>query len=234
MAVLVVLLALTAGGADAAIGTPTQLGANNAASGATTLVLTTAADSAAGNLIVVFTGSSGGAATNSITDSAGNSYVAGLSVSGGARFRPFHAINAKALPSGGTITVTFSSTSATKYVGAVSVSGVSAIDQEGAGATATSTAPTITSTALKSSSEIVFGMLEVSSGAADSFTEASGWTSNMAITNGSALRWAYKIVSSNSAVTYAPTLGTSRQWAVNVKAFQPQACGSMPLLGVGC
>jgi hypothetical protein len=204
-----------------AIGAPVQLGSAAAAAGSMTQALSTTAESPAGNTIVVLAGDTTGTAVMSVTDSAGNTYVAGLSYSDGANFRqrPFWCLNALDLPSGGTITVAFQTTGGVKLVAAVSVSGLAAADTQAAGATGTSTAPSIASGALGWPNEIVFGMLSVHSGAADTFTEGSGFTSNSPALMTGALRWAYQIVTSNAGVTYAPTLGTSRTWGANTLTF---------------
>ena len=204
-----------------AIGTPVQLGSAAGAAGSTAQSLTTTVDSPAGNTIVVLAGLNTTNTINSVTDSAGNTYVAGLGYTDGANFRqrPFWCSNALDLPSGGTITVAFQTTGGVKLAAAVSVSGLAAADTQAAGATGTSTAPTIATGALGWPNEIVFGMLTVKSGAADTITEASGFTSNSPVLMTNALRWAWQIVASGAGVTYAPTLGTSRLWGVNTLTF---------------
>ena len=204
-----------------AIGAPVQLGAATGAAGSMTLALMTSVDSPAGNTIVVLVGDTAANTVNSLSDSAGNTYVAGLSYSDGTNFRlrPFWCLNALDLPSGGAITATFASTAQSKLMGAVSVSGLAAADTQGAGATGTGTAPSIATGALGWPAEIVFGMLNVKAGAGDAFTEAPGFTSNTPALSTAALRWAWQIVTSNAGVTYAPTLGTSRLWGVNTLTF---------------
>lgn len=202
------------------IATPVQLGSASAAAGSTTLTLTTTADSPAGNTIVVFAGDSGAVGVNAVTDSAGNSYTVGTLFSGtSGKGRPFHCLNAARLGAGGAITATFSATGAAKLMSAVSVGGVAAPDVEGAGATGTSTTPSLASGTLGHGGEIVFGLAVIVLGASDAFTESAGFTGNTAALNGAALRWTWRIVSTGAGVTYAPSLGTSRTWAVNVKSF---------------
>lgn len=207
-----------------AIATPIQLGSAGGASGSTLLTLTTLADSPAGNSIVVFAGDSGAVNVNAVIDSAGNAYAAGTQFFGtGGKARPFHCLNAARLPAGGTITVTFNATGAAKLMGAVSVSGLAAPDVEGAGATGTSATPSLASGTPGHAGDIVFGLAVIVAGASDAFTESAGFTGNTAALNGSALRWAWQIVSTMTGVTYAPSLGTSRTWAINVKSFSAAA-----------
>ncbi len=204
-----------------AVSAPVQLGSATGAPGSLTQALTTSIDSPYGNTIVVLVGASTANAINAVTDSAGNTYAAGVSYTDGASFRqrPFWCLNALQLPSGGTITATFNATGAVKLVGAVSVSGLAAADSQAAGATGAGTAPSIATGGLGWPAEIVFGMLSVKTGAADAFTEAPGFTGNSPALATAALRWAWQIVTSSAGVTYAPTLGTSRTWGANTLTF---------------
>ena len=207
------------------ISAPVALGTATSTASTTTLVITTTTASAAGACIVVAVGWVNVATTlSSVTDSAGNSYTVGTLASG-TNTRGYFAFspNAKALASSGTITFTFALAVAIKGACAVSVAGLSSApaDTEGAGATGTSTLPTITGATLAQPDEIVFGFTVVNAGNADAFIEASGFTSNAsALPSGCAVRSGYKIVSATAAVTYAPTLGTSRTWVTQIKSFK--------------
>lgn len=206
------------------IGTPLALGNTNAAGGvATTLVLTTTAAAPAGGLIVVVCSGSQGSNINSCADSAGNTYTAnglGATFSNGVgKSHLFWSFNTITLPSGGTITVTYGAVTPVKNMAAVSITGCAAVDLKGVGALGTSTAATIATAAPGWPNEIVFGLTQVSAGSADGFTEAAGFTSLASSLNSDGLHWAFQITTANAAVTYAPTLGTSRTWGVNTLTF---------------
>ncbi len=203
------------------IGMPLALGATNAAGGvATTLVLTTTAAAPAGGLIVVVASGSQTTAINTCADSAGNTYSSDTTFANGTgKQRIFWSFNTITLPSGGTITVTYGATTPVKNIAAVSVTGCAAVNLIGVGALGTSTAPTIATAVLGWPNEIVIGLTQVSAGSGDTFTEAAGFTSLASSLNGDGLHWAWQITMANSAVTYAPTLGTSRTWGVNTLTF---------------
>lgn len=203
------------------IGTPVALGSANAASGSLTLALTTTADSPAGNTIVVFIASGNTATISGVTDSAGNIYTAGNSLSSGStKQNIFWCIGALHLPIGGTITGTWAASTGSKMLGATSVSGILSVDQEPTGTSGTGTAPSITSAVLGQAGEIIFAQAVIANGAGDSFTPAPGFTVGGSASNGAAMRWAYKASLDQGAVTYAPTLGTSRTWGVKLIAFK--------------
>ena len=207
------------------ISTPVQIGTATSTTSTTTLVITTGTASPAGACIVVAIGWVNVSTTlSSVTDSAGNTYTIGT-LATGTLTRGYFAFsaNALALPSSGTITFTTAAAVTIKGACAVSVVGLSSApaDTEGAGATGASTAPTITSAALAQPDEIVFGFTVVNSGNLDAFTQASGFTANAnALPSGCAVRSGYQIVSATTAVTYAPTLGTSRTWVTQIKTFK--------------
>ena len=207
------------------ISTPVQIGATANGTSATTLVITTTTASPAGAAIIVAIGFANFATTvTGVTDSAGNTYTIGTLASG-TNTRGYFAFSANtlALASSGTITITFAGAVTIKGACAVSVVGLSSApaDTEGAGATGTSTAPTITSAALSQPDEIVFGLTVINNGFTDTFTEDGNFTSDtVAKASGIAVRSAYQIVSATTAVTYAPTLGTSRTWVTQIKSFK--------------
>lgn len=224
--------------ASAAI-TVTEIGNNNAAAGGTTLAITTTADCPAGSVLVLATQDSNNITISSVVDGATNTYTAGMATtSTSTRTQFWWVLNNKLLSSGSAITVTWSSTTGTKLLAAACVQGATSRDQAGPGATGSSTAPTITTGSIGisgSQTAIVVGYTGIQSGASDSFTPATGFTPLTSVLNSSALRWSYQIVSSGAAVTYAPTLGTSRAWGVNylvLKTISP--CGGLLLLGAGC
>lgn len=139
------------------------------------------------------------------------------------------------LAAGSSITVTYASTSTNaKFMTCMSVSGGVSFDLNPTGTTGTSTTnPSISSGTMVVPNEILFASVFVLSGAGDSFTEASGWTSGPTNLSTSALRIAYKAVRASGSVTYAPTLGTARNWVASMMTFRGPACGSFMLLGVG-
>lgn len=74
-----------------------------------------------------------------------------------------------------------------------------------------------TSGTLVQASEIAIGYAVIFGGSADSFTEDATYTTLGSVVFGTTIiRVAYKIVSSTTAVSYAPTNGTSRNWGANV------------------
>lgn len=203
------------------IGTPLALGSANAASGSLTLALTTTADSPAGATIVVFIASGNTATINSVTDSAGNTYTAGNSLSSGSTKQNIYwCIGALHLPAGGTITGAWAASTGSKMLGAMSVSGILSVDQQPTGTSGTGTSPSITSATLGQAGEIVFAQVTIASGAGDGFTPAPGFTVGGSASNGAAMRWSYKASLDLGAVTYAPTLGTSRNWGAKLIAFK--------------
>lgn len=159
MRVAVLTLALLGGAtplwaAAARVGTPVM--ANREASAGTTLT-TSAGTFTTGNLIVVSTGtySPGTEDISAVTDSAGNTYVAGTACedAGNNRMRAFYALNI----TGGSLTFTVTPSASVSYLAIVAeeYSGVNAVDVEvpcttGTGFTMTSGAFTTTAAGLVS------------------------------------------------------------------------------------
>lgn len=222
-------LALDAGsGSPAGIGAPVHLGSVSQLSDVAAAASFTvgSAVGAGGDVLIATYGSTNNEAT-SIADTAGNTYTALNLVELTARpIRFFHSKIATPLTTSDTITVTWAGAAGTKLAVAASIAGLAAspVDGNGAGATgafvAPSTSPpTITTGTLAQPNEIVVGMVSVSGGDGDPFTEATGFTSMSGVSTplaaGSSLHWAYRTVASTAPVTYAPILGTSRTWVVN-------------------
>jgi hypothetical protein len=194
------------------------------------MAVTTSAAASAGDLVlVVCHGGSSNAAT-SCTDSAGNTYTALGTVSVGTRrVTAFWSRIASEIASGGSVTITYSSATGVKFGAIYKVSGTASSPADidgGTGASGTSsTNPSITTGTLAQANEIVFAWTVVIGDAgSDSFTQAADFTALTGVTlagaSGGVLRMAYRIVSATTAVTYAPTLGTARDWAVNYVAFK--------------
>jgi len=225
-------------GALAAIGTPAVIG-NAGGSSGTTLAITTTADAPAGNLNGVVTLGDVGH-PSSASDSASNAYTKGTIVTNStAQIGPLYSATGNHLANGGTQTVTYTGAVDFDISLAFTVSGAGPLDNQGAGATTTGTAPSVTEGTVSQSNRIVFAYTYVSGGASDSFTEAPGFTTLGSVINSTnILRMAYKIVSAGTQVTYAPTLGTSRVYAANTISFD--ASGAAPcvhtlmMMGMGC
>lgn len=230
-----------------AIGTPVFLGSVRGSG--VPLTLTTGAASPAGNRIVIaafFANTLGD--PSAATDSGGNTYTASSTDTSGGNYlkRFFVADTTNLVASGGTISVTFAFGLAASAVFAWSVpptlaGGIdSNVNMKQTNNTGGSVGFSTTSATLGSSSEILFGLAVIyGAGAeADAFTPDASWSgaqSNVTVA-GFALRAAYKIVSSNAAVTWAPTMGTSRQWETVMLAIKEGGSsggsGTMSMMGV--
>lgn len=226
-----ILLQKVAGGGGTPIGTPASIGkATNTNGTGAALAITTSALAAAGALVFVTGVSTSSVAINSIADNDGNAaYTMGASYTGGVNvIRPGYLILPSDLESGDIITVTTASSLGRKLGIAVAVTGIdpaSPLDAVAAGATgSTAAAMTITSGTLAHANSIVFAMTYISAGGVDAWTEASGWTSLDSVTvENRILRIAYKIVSATTPVTYAPTNGADRAWAMQLITFKGAA-----------
>lgn len=235
-------LCLFASEARATLNAPTAIGSNSAAStSTTTLVITTTADAAPGTLNVVI-GASTSNLNFTVTDSAGNTYTCNTAlVVGSTHYRDCYTFVTNDLASGQTITLTFAAGTSNKIGAAYNESGATRVDQEGAGAASTTTTPTITSSTLGYSNELIFGYLAVVAGGSDGAITASTSDAYTAINTVSLatnlrLYMAYRTQASNTATTFAPTLPTSRQVGINylsVTDFTSSGNRNGPLLGVG-
>jgi hypothetical protein len=206
-----------------AIGTPIVIGSHGATSG-TPNVITTTANSPAGNLIVVFTSSEiSGSGAGIPSDSAANAYAGdAVGIAGANNCFPNYASFSLNLPLGGTITSPFQlSATGNQEVIAISCSGVGGhFDNEGNNNRATGTAPSVTEGTVHNNNRLVLAWLVVEAGSADSFTQSAGFTTLGSIIGGtSILRLAYAIPTTAPALTFAPTLGTSRNYTVGTISF---------------
>lgn len=212
-----------------AIGTPVEIAtiANGAPAG-TTFNATTTVDAPSGSLIVVVV-DCGNNVSFAITDGNSNTYTAGTKINNTGHIQPFWAINNADLPIGSTITLTTGGGPGAVALAAFSTTGIASptpIDTQAAGATGTGTTPSIATGTLAQASELVLGFIDISSGHGDTFTESSGFTGFTDISASTRdLRVAYQIVAATTTVTYAPTLGTSRNYAGNVLSFAGAASG---------
>jgi hypothetical protein len=134
--------------------------------------------------------------------------------------------NATALTTSDTITVTFSTATGTKNVAVVGINGAATsgvlVDQA-VQATGSSTAPSVTSAALGSSSELAIASFHDGNGGGAP-TLAGGWT-QIAQVHASGSEWttvAYQVLAATTAVTASATI-TSTAWAVQLLTLAAQA-----------
>jgi hypothetical protein len=215
--------------APTTIGTPTSLGSISNANASTTRQLTSKTIPA-GALAIAFMADDGSDTfpfSGTVADTASNSYVGGTEFddnSGGITMRLFKVENATALSSGD-ITGTFATADATlKSLHAAYVTGIltsSSADKEVA-AKGVSTAPSVATGALSQANEVIFAALSALGGGDVVFTEdtGNGWTTLSLTQTTDLVSLSYKVVSSATSVTYAPTLSASRHWGVQVWSFK--------------
>jgi hypothetical protein len=217
--------------AVAAIGTPTLVGSGTNATSTSTLTFTTSATIVAENLVVIAIGYGSLAATISAISDGTNSYTKAYSQgeSGVGNSQLWYCANAQAVSSGATVTVTGNtSVAAGKFVGVVAqVSGVaasSALDSAGNTNAGSSSTPSVATGTLAQASEIIFGVFGFSSSLTYA-TEAPGFTNlyNNVLGTTPPLALDYQIVSSNTAVTYAPGYSGNSSWDVLAAPFKAAA-----------
>lgn len=217
------------------IGTPVVLG--NAGGTADPLVITTSATANVNDTIIVVISGSTGNTVSSVTDSAGNTYVADKTQTGtNQNAFVYRATVTTQLPSGGTITISKGAALATG-ASAIAVSGcatVSPLDATGS-ANGNSTTPSA-SASTTNANDIVIGMTAYQT---FTLTQPGGaWnalTGNTSQSSGK-VDWAYQIVSVTGTYTYNPTLDLAAGWADIVVSYKAAAGGGSPelmLLGVG-
>lgn len=210
------------GGGSVPIGVPVAVG--TAIAQASTIAATTAVvatvDSPPGTMVVVLSFTDSGSSFTSVTDSAGNTWSTAATITiVGKCVNISYCKLTNDIPILGTITTTWSSATGRKFQFAYQVPNATAFDIAGAGAQATSTSPTITTGALARATSIVMTFLEEDS-LATTFTEDAAFTSLAnAITGTRRARVSYDIVAATTAVTYAPTFGSSVLWTLNYAVF---------------
>ena len=223
---LFVIVLLAPSSALAAIGVPSTLGtANTTTSTATSLSVTTTGAIVAGNLVVVaITNFSRNSATVTGVSDGTNTYTQwNLGAVFGTQSFWFKN-NATAVSSGATLTITLSgAVGVNSYILAqvAQVSGASTEDTGSENSNIGPGQPTITSNALATANEIVFGLLLGQDDASNTYTysEMSGWTNLYETVSPSTVglsppiwlypAFSYTIVASSSAVTWAPTFSTT-------------------------
>jgi len=199
------------------------------ASASLTVQMTTTVDSPVGSLIVAMPAAGQSLTWSGCSDSAGNTYTAAFAntLSGAHAVRMFYTVSTIDLPNGGTITCTSNSSGGTKTLVAASFSGIAASPLDASGTTGTGTATTYTvgPTATLNypggvNGEVLLGYVQVSTSPP---TADATFTNLGTYANGGGTQtpgtWGYLIVSSNAAVTYAPT-GTSNTYVGNLGAFK--------------
>lgn len=204
--------------------TPFTIGAETDAAGASTVVITTNANVAAGSTIVVL---AHGVAQNpiSIADSASNYYIQtqDFGATNTLRATTFYIVNCAALASGSTITITYSGSTGGKEALACAFTGVAypGIDLVPLAVTGTGTAVYMSVPALPQPGEIAIASLDIYNGGGDTFTEDPNWTTlDSSTSNADAVRRAYILPNSIGALTYQPTLGTSRSWGGKIETYK--------------
>ena len=160
----------------------------------------------------------------------GIAYTAGTQFAGSGLsnpIQPYYAANISTLPSGNTISALYFSGTTHGAAVVVTIADVptsSVLDNQGAGSSSSGggTAPSVTEGSVTQNKRVVCGFIYIYAGATDSFSEASGWTTEGSFSDSGGgagtniLRVACKIVNTPSQQTYNPMLGTSRAYAVNV------------------
>jgi len=225
------LLAGLAGPASAALSS-TDIGTIGGTTSQSATVLTTSGACAAGATAVLAVGWVNVNTTATISDSAGGNTWTGTKVGASLTYGYIYSsVLTNGIANGGSVTATWGSNVTIKSLSLVCVTGASTTDQNLSGATGSSTAPTETTGTLGQAAEIVFGMVVVNNGYADTFTEDTTngtYTSDAVATSSSGIKThlAHQIVSVTTAKTYAPTLGTSRTWTETIKTFKD--AGSAP------
>jgi hypothetical protein len=219
----------------ASIGAPVLLGTEVTLTNASAdITMATEATAPAGSRVFVYADTHSAVLPVGITNSGTVlSWVAGDAINQGGQKRMYWADITSDLPSGTTITVTGGAPGRMNLVACYATGftpGTPADTRATPGASGSFVAPstsppTIDSGALASGVEkLVFGMVELAGGAADSeITEATGFT-KIGAEGGTLwlLHLAYKIVAAGdtSAQTYAPTLSTTRNWVVDIISFR--------------
>jgi len=249
--------------AEAAIGTPANLLGNAAlpngfsAAGSASNTTTTTVDAPAGSLIIVVTGKAANATISDVKDSAGNcanAYTNTGSINLNTVRMAFAYCNGTGsdLPVGGTFTTDFSLTTGAMAQTAATLSGVATSSPIDSSAQ-TSTSNTGTSVSgisitpthgTDANGEMLFACIYIKNAATgDNYAEdtGNGWTAWQGAPAGSTtnvlLHCAYQKVTTNSAVTWAPSWTNSRGWAATTTGFLSAGSAVKPqqllLLGVG-
>lgn len=197
-------------------------------SGSTTVALTTTATVPSGSLIVVMC-AGGNLTITAASDSAGNTYTGVLATSylSPRAVREFYSFSTNSLASGSTITCTTNSSSGQKTVVAAAFSGLSATPLDAASVNQNGTSTTYTTGPTGTlaypggtNGEVLLGVVQPGISIAPS-NDAS-FVNLGTYSNGSGTQaptaFGYKIVSSSTPITYAPS-GSSAAYVGQLGAF---------------
>ena len=220
------------------IGTPTIVANPAVYSGGTQ---PTSAAIIAGNLVVVAVCVAGNSRTATAVSDGTNTYTEGPHLIAGGSAQPdvslWYKLNALAVASGANITLTISGGAPIVNICAAQVSGVTAFDSTGVGASnptaGNSQSPSVTAGTLSLANEILFGVSGSSQYQA-TYTEDSNFTNLCAPSftgHVGSVSLGYKIVSSNSPITFAPSLSASGNWVALIAPFQGVASSQTNLFG---
>jgi hypothetical protein len=229
----------------------TSIGTNTVSAGNTVAVTVGAGGVPAGALIVVFVADSSTTASGglcAVADSKGNTYINGAAAgvlqsigasnaSGGSVF--FYCYNATALVNGDTITYTLQQIGKNAAISALYATGIqTASDPKDttANTQGSSTAPSSGATTPSIGGDLILGYVATDGPPTDTFTQDStnGAYATPPVrvgvaTTGPTVAGGSLVQGAAAAITYAPTLGTSRNWRVRVisfKAVAPPSNGS--------
>ena len=220
------------------IGTPTIVANPAVPTGA---IQPTSAAIIAGNLVVVAVCVAGNNRTATAVSDGTNTYTEGPHLIAGGSAQPdvslWYKLNALAVASGANITLTISGGAPIVNICAAQVSGVTAFDSTGVGASnptaGNSQSPSVTAGTLSLANEILFGVSGSSQYQA-TYTEASNFTNLCAPSftgHAGSVSLGYKIVSSNSPITFAPSLSASGNWVALIAPFEGVASSQTNLFG---
>lgn len=184
-------------------------------------VLTTTQDVPDGASIVVQCIQGAGRAVVLVTDSVDNPYVRAVDSSGNAIVETWHCLNPDPLPSGSQITITWNGSDSRKNVLAYHLGATSELVTTGEAAGDSAT-PSATTAGPVGIGQAVFAAISTNGTA--TLTQPAGWAEDYNGNNNSRLQSAVRqITTSAGAVTYNPTLSTSRRWDIVLAAYRSSA-----------
>jgi hypothetical protein len=219
-----------------------DIGAATVGVGVSTTIVVTLTDSAAiGDLVCGWMVVQSSGTLNSVTDTKGNTWTTRTAyTSGTSRYYFVDSVLTTALAIGDTISLVCSTGANRKFAVFQAINGQAAsyFDQQGAGASGTSTTPSITTGTLAQADSVIIGCV-YSSLSTLSVEDADYTWLNDAILDNRNLHSAYRIVNSTTADTYSPTISVSQSWDTNYIVYKlattpPPSSGSqLALMGVG-
>lgn len=207
----------------------------------TVIDVTLTASAAVGDLVSGWMVVQSNGTLSSVTDTKGNTWTIRTPyVVSTSKYYFVDSVLTSALEIGDVISMTCSTAANRKYAVFQAINGQAAsyFDQEGAGATGTSANPSITTGTLAQANSVIIGCVY---SVFDQVTvEGAGYTGlTTAVLTNRYMHSSYHIVNSTDPDTYAPTLGSSREWQTNYIVYKgadaPPAIDdeAFCLLGVG-